>query len=59
MVLGDRSEMLGGAIVGSYLNIPVVHLHGGEVTSTIDEFARHAITKLSHIHLANAKGQCR
>ena len=43
--------MLGGAIVGAYMGIPVVHIHGGEVTTTVDEFARHAITKLSHIHL--------
>jgi len=51
MVLGDRGEMLGGAVVGSYMSIPVVHLHGGEITSTVDEIARHAITKLSNIHL--------
>ena len=43
--------MLGGAIVGAYLGVPVVHIHGGEVSATADEFARHAITKLSHIHL--------
>lgn len=49
-VLGDRIEMLGAAIVGSYLATPVVHFHGGEVSSTIDETARHAITKLSHLH---------
>ena len=51
LLLGDRGEMLGGAIVGAYLGVPLVHIHGGEVTSTVDEFARHAITKLSHIHL--------
>lgn len=51
LLLGDRAEMLGGAIVGVYLTIPVVHIHGGEVTSTVDEFARHAVTKLSHLHL--------
>lgn len=51
LVLGDRGEMLGGAIVGAYLGVPVVHIHGGDVTSTVDEFVRHAITKLSHIHL--------
>jgi len=34
------------------MNIPVAHLHGGEVSGTVDESARHAITKLSHIHLA-------
>jgi GDP/UDP-N,N'-diacetylbacillosamine 2-epimerase (hydrolysing) len=55
LLLGDRGEMLGGAIVGSYLSIPNVHLHGGEVTSTVDEIARHAITKLSHVHLVSNK----
>lgn len=55
LILGDRAEMLVGAIVGVYLTIPVVHLHGGEITSTVDEIARHAITKLSHIHLPATK----
>ena len=50
LLLGDRGEMLAGAIVGAYHTIPVAHLHGGEVTSTVDEFTRHAITKLAHIH---------
>jgi len=50
LLLGDRGEMLAGAIVGAYLTIPVAHLHGGEVTSTVDESSRHAITKLAHIH---------
>jgi len=52
LILGDRGEMLGGAIVGTYLNIPIVHIHGGDITSTVDEHIRHAITKLAHIHLA-------
>ena len=52
LLLGDRAEMLAGAIVGTYSMIPVVHIHGGDVTSTVDENVRHAITKLSHIHLA-------
>lgn len=52
LTLGDRAEMLAAAIVGTYLMIPVVHIHGGDVTSTVDEVVRHAITKLSHIHLA-------
>jgi len=55
LLLGDRGEMLAGAIVGAYLTIPVAHLHGGEVTSTVDEFARHAITKLAHIHFPATK----
>ena len=34
----------------SYMNIPVAHIEGGEMTGSIDESIRHAITKLSHIH---------
>ena len=51
LVLGDRAEMLGAAMIGTYLSIPVAHLHGGEVSSTVDEHVRHAITKLAHLHL--------
>jgi len=51
LILGDRGEMLAGAIAAAHMNIPVFHLHGGEVTGTIDESIRHAITKLAHIHL--------
>lgn len=56
LILGDRGEMLGAAIVGAYLGIPVAHIHGGEVTSTADESARHAITKLAHIHFPATEG---
>lgn len=52
LLLGDRGEMLAGAIVGSYLSIATAHLHGGEITSTVDEYTRHAITKLANIHFA-------
>lgn len=55
LLLGDRGEMLAGAIVGAYLNIPTAHLHGGEITATVDEYARHAITKLVNIHLPATK----
>lgn len=55
LILGDRAEMLGAAVVGAYLGLPVVHIHGGEVSSTVDETVRHAITKLSHIHLVATK----
>ena len=47
LLLGDRGEMLAGAIAASYLQIPVAHIHGGDVSSTVDDSARHAITKLS------------
>lgn len=50
LILGDRGEMLAGAIAATHMNIPVAHIHGGEVTGTVDESVRHAITKLSHIH---------
>ncbi|WNF22644.1 UDP-N-acetylglucosamine 2-epimerase [Mesobacillus jeotgali] len=50
LVLGDRGEMLAASIAASHLNIVVAHIHGGEVSGSIDESVRHAITKLSHIH---------
>ena len=50
LLLGDRGEMLAGAIIGAYLTIPVAHIHGGDITSTVDEPIRHAITKLANIH---------
>lgn len=50
LILGDRVEMLAAASTAIIMNIPVAHIHGGEVTGTVDESIRHAITKLSHIH---------
>lgn len=50
VVLGDRGEMLAGALAAAHLNIPVVHIHGGERSGTIDESIRHAISKLAHFH---------
>lgn len=50
LLLGDRGEMLAGAIVASYLQIPIAHIHGGDVSSTVDDAARHAITKFANIH---------
>lgn len=50
LVIGDRGEMLAAAIAAIHLGIPVVHLHGGERSGTVDEPVRHAITKLSHWH---------
>lgn len=56
LLLGDRGEMLAAAIAASHLNILVAHLHGGEVSGTIDESVRHAISKLAHLHLTATKG---
>jgi len=50
MVIADRFECLPIAMTASYMNIPVAHMEGGEVSGSIDESIRHAITKLSHIH---------
>ncbi len=50
IVMGDRYEAFAVAIAASVMNIPTAHVQGGEVTGTIDESIRHAITKLSHIH---------
>lgn len=51
LVLGDRIEMVCGPVVALSFNIPVAHIGGGAVTEgAIDEFVRHAITKMSHIH---------
>ena len=51
VVHGDRLDALAGAIVGCFNNILVAHIEGGELSGTIDETIRHAISKLSHIHL--------
>lgn len=53
---GDRYEIMASAIAASLCRIPIVHLHGGEVTEgSYDEGFRHAISKLSHIHLTAAE----
>ena len=55
VVHGDRIEALAGAIVGSLNNILVGHIEGGELSGTIDELIRHAITKMSHLHFVSNK----
>jgi GDP/UDP-N,N'-diacetylbacillosamine 2-epimerase (hydrolysing) len=55
LVLGDRAEQLAMAQGAAYLNIPVVHLHGGEETTTIDDKARKAISMLADWHLPASK----
>jgi len=58
IVHGDRVEALGGAIVGSLNNILVSHIEGGEISGTVDELIRHAVSKLSHIHfVANSEAK--
>lgn len=55
LLLGDRGEMLAGAIAAIHLGIPVAHVHGGERSGSIDEPVRHAISKLAHLHFTSTQ----
>jgi UDP-N-acetylglucosamine 2-epimerase (hydrolysing) len=60
VVHGDRVEALAGAIVGALNNILVAHIEGGELSGTVDELVRHAVSKLSHAHfVANEEARAR
>ena len=50
VVHGDRTDALGGAIVGALNNVRVAHIEGGELSGTIDDAMRHAISKIAHFH---------
>lgn len=55
VVIGDRFETLSIAMTAAYMNILIAHIEGGEITGSIDESIRHAVTKLSHIHFTSTK----
>ncbi|MGD9722085.1 MAG: UDP-N-acetylglucosamine 2-epimerase [Pirellulales bacterium] len=55
MLIGDRYEALAAAIAAAYMNITLVHVQGGEVSGSIDESARHAISKFAHFHFPSTK----
>ena len=55
VIHGDRVETLACAVVGSLNHILTAHIEGGEVSGTIDDTIRHAVTKLSHIHFVGSK----
>ncbi len=55
LTVADRFETIATAIAASYMNIPVAHTQGGEVTGSIDESVRHAVTKLAHVHFPATK----
>jgi UDP-N-acetylglucosamine 2-epimerase (hydrolysing) len=60
VVHGDRVETLAGATVGALNDILVAHVEGGELSGTVDELIRHAVTKLSHLHfVANTEAAAR
>lgn len=56
LVLGDRYEILAAVTSALFYKIPVIHLHGGEISEgAYDDSIRHAITKLSHIHFTSTE----
>jgi UDP-hydrolysing UDP-N-acetyl-D-glucosamine 2-epimerase len=50
LTVGDRFETMATALAAAYMNIPIAHTMGGEVSGTIDESIRHAVTKFAHVH---------
>ena len=59
LLQGDRGEMLAGAIAAAHMNIPLVHMSGGDVTGSIDDSIRQAITAFSNIHLTTCESSSR
>jgi UDP-hydrolysing UDP-N-acetyl-D-glucosamine 2-epimerase len=55
LLIGDRYEMLAAAIASAYMNICIAHIQGGEVSGSIDESARHAITKFAQFHVPSTE----
>lgn len=52
LTVGDKFETMATALAAAYMNIPLAHTMGGEVSGTIDESIRHAVTKFAHVHFA-------
>ncbi len=55
LLIGDRYEALAAAVAAAYMNLCIVHVQGGEVSGSIDESARHAISKLAHFHVPSTR----
>ncbi len=55
LMIGDRYEALGAAIAAAYMNLTLVHVQGGEVSGSIDESARHAISKFAQYHVPSTR----
>ena len=55
VTVADRYETIATAIAASYMNLPVAHVQGGEITGSIDEKVRHAVTKLSNLHFVSTQ----
>lgn len=59
LLQGDRSEMLAAAVTAIHMNIPIVHMSGGDFSGSIDDSIRNAISKIAHIHLATCEASTR
>jgi UDP-hydrolysing UDP-N-acetyl-D-glucosamine 2-epimerase len=55
LLIGDRYEALSAAIAAAYMNLCIAHIQGGEVSGSIDESARHAISKFAHFHFPSTR----
>jgi UDP-hydrolysing UDP-N-acetyl-D-glucosamine 2-epimerase len=56
VTVADRFETISTAVTASFMNIPIAHIQGGEVTGNIDEKVRHAVTKLADYHFVASEG---
>lgn len=56
LTVGDRFETMATTLAAAYMNIPIAHTMGGEVSGTIDESIRHAVTKFAHVHFPASAG---
>jgi UDP-hydrolysing UDP-N-acetyl-D-glucosamine 2-epimerase len=56
ITVGDRFETMATALAATYMNIPLAHTMGGEVSGNIDESIRHAVTKFAHVHFPASQG---
>jgi UDP-hydrolysing UDP-N-acetyl-D-glucosamine 2-epimerase len=56
LTVGDRFETMATTLAAAYMNIAVAHTMGGEVSGTIDESIRHAVTKFAHVHFPASEG---
>lgn len=55
LIIGDRYEALAAAVAAAYMNLCIVHVQGGEVSGSIDESARHALSKFAHYHVPSTR----
>lgn len=55
LVAGDRAEVLAATVTAAYMNIPVAHIQSGDLSGHIDGSARHALTKLAHVHFPSCE----